>query len=88
MSKLLAAPRQVNQLAKALRFAILLMTMPGIGPVTALTYVAAIDDISRFEHAYQVTSYVGLDLPARTRARERSVGLALRRPDRHRSDGP
>ncbi len=37
-----------------------LMTVPGVGPVTALRYVAALDDRSRFKTAHQVESYTGL----------------------------
>jgi transposase len=74
--QLLAAQRQVNQLAKANPVCVLLMSMPGIGPVTALTFVAAIDDISRFEHAYQLTSYVGLTPGENSSSeRERRTGI-------------
>lgn len=38
----------------------LLMSVPGIGPVTAMRYVATIDIIERFKGASAVTSYVGL----------------------------
>lgn len=38
----------------------LLQTMPGIGPVTSVCFVAAIDDVSRFESRDRVTSYLGL----------------------------
>jgi transposase len=34
--------------------------VPGVGPVTAIRFAAAIDDISRFRDAHQVESYVGL----------------------------
>jgi transposase len=37
-----------------------LMTLPGIGPVTASAYVAALDDTARFGGAAQVASYLGL----------------------------
>jgi transposase len=37
-----------------------LMTLPGIGPMTATAFVAALDSVSRFERAGQVTSYLGL----------------------------
>jgi transposase len=46
----------------------LLMTQPGVGPVTALAFVLTIGDVSRFRHSGQVASYVGL-IP-----RERSSG--------------
>lgn len=37
-----------------------LMSVPGIGPVVAVRFVAAIDDPSRFRHAHDVMSYLGL----------------------------
>lgn len=37
-----------------------LQTMPGIGPVTSVCFAAAIDDVSRFESAAKLTSYLGL----------------------------
>lgn len=35
-------------------------TTPGIGPITATVFLAIIDDISRFESASNVASYIGL----------------------------
>jgi transposase len=37
-----------------------LQTIPGIGPVTALTYRATLDTVTRFPDAAAVTSYLGL----------------------------
>jgi transposase len=37
-----------------------LTTLPGIGPITASAYVAALDDVARFGGAAQVASYLGL----------------------------
>lgn|SRR5262249_13286647 len=37
-----------------------LMTVPGVGPVTALRFVATIDEVSRFGGAHAVQSYLGL----------------------------
>ena len=37
-----------------------LRTMPGIGPVTAIAFVAALDDVARFHSAHQVQAYLGL----------------------------
>jgi transposase len=37
-----------------------LTTLPGIGPITASAYVAALDDASRFDGAARVASYLGL----------------------------
>lgn len=36
-----------------------LMTVPGIGPITALSYVAYIGDVNRFENAHQVSNFLG-----------------------------
>src|SRR5262245_25223411 len=37
-----------------------LMTVPGVGSITATAYVAALDDAARFGRAAQVASYLGL----------------------------
>jgi len=37
-----------------------LMSVPGVGPVTSMRFVAAIDDVSRFATAHAVESYLGL----------------------------
>ena len=37
-----------------------LMTVPGVGPMTALAFVAAIDNPERFEDSYDVGAYLGL----------------------------
>lgn len=50
----------VSQVAAEHAQARLLMTQPGVGPVTALAFVLTIGDVSRFEHSGQVASYVGL----------------------------
>ncbi len=36
------------------------MAIPGVGPVTALSFVAAIDDPSRFRRSRDVAAYFGL----------------------------
>ena len=36
------------------------MTVPGVGPVTAVRFLAAIDDPTRFRGAHAVEAYVGL----------------------------
>jgi transposase len=38
----------------------LLCTMPQIGPVTAVAFVATLDDVTRFRSAHQVQGYLGL----------------------------
>ena len=37
-----------------------LMTVPGVGPVTAIRFAAAVDEIGRFSSAEKVASYLGL----------------------------
>lgn len=37
-----------------------LMTVPGVGPVTAMTFRATVDECSRFEDAHKLESYLGL----------------------------
>jgi transposase len=37
-----------------------LMTAPSIGPVTAVAFVATLDDVTRFAGAHQVAAYLGL----------------------------
>ncbi len=37
-----------------------LMTLPSVGPITASAFIAALDDVGRFDGAAQVTSYLGL----------------------------
>jgi transposase len=38
----------------------LLMTQPGVGPITALAFVLTIGDVARFPRGKQVASYLGL----------------------------
>jgi transposase len=37
-----------------------LMTVPGVGPVTSVRFVAAVDDVQRFHSAHALQSYLGL----------------------------
>ena len=50
----------------------LLMTMPGVGPVVALTFVSAIDDPGRFRRSKDVGPWVGLT-PGRNQSGERDI---------------
>lgn len=71
-----AADREVRQRVKADPLCRRLMTVPGVGPVTALRFVSAIDEIGRFANAHQVESYVGL-VPGQSSSsdRERRTGI-------------
>ena len=55
-----AADAHLRQLAGESEICRRLMTVPGIGPVTAIRFLAAIDDASRFRSAHAVQSYLGL----------------------------
>lgn len=59
-SQVRAADAQVRQLAKQHPVCQRMMTVPGIGPVTAVRFLAAIDDVTRFQTAHAVQSYLGL----------------------------
>jgi transposase len=50
----------VEQAAEKSTAARLLMTQPGVGPVTALAFLLTIGDVSRFQRSKQVASYLGL----------------------------
>lgn len=54
------ADLQVQQIADADPTCRRLMTVPGVGPVTAVRFLAAIDDMTRFRSAHAVQSYIGL----------------------------
>lgn len=58
--QLKAANRQLSKIACAQPLCRRLMTVPGVGPVTAVRFVAAIDDVVRFPNAHAVQSYLGL----------------------------
>ena len=52
--------RAIRRLAKRDEAARRLMTVPGVGPVVALAYIAVIDDPQRFPHSRDVGAYLGL----------------------------
>jgi len=54
------ANEELQEIAAADPICQRLMTVPGVGPVTAMRFVAAIDDVSRFGGAHAVESYLGL----------------------------
>lgn len=54
------ADREVRALADSQPVARRLMTVPGVGPVTAVRFLATIDDPTRFASAHAVEAYVGL----------------------------
>lgn len=70
------ADAQVRALAKADPVCISLMTVPGVGPITAARFRAALDDVTRFGSAHVAQSYLGLT-PGESSSslRERRTGI-------------
>jgi transposase len=54
------ANKHLEQLAEADARCQLLMTMPGVGALTAVQFAAALDEVSRFAGAHQLQAYLGL----------------------------
>jgi transposase len=55
-----ASHRELAEIAKTHPVCARLMTVPGVGPITAVRFVAAIDDVTRFKNAHALQSYLGL----------------------------
>jgi transposase len=75
----LAAPlaeldRAVLEEAQRRQDAVLLMTHPGIGPVTSLAFVLAIGPITRFPRSKKVASYLGLNPSEESSGGRRRLG--------------
>jgi len=76
-----AANKQARRLATEHPVCRRLMTVPGVGPITSLRFVAAIDDPSRFPTAHRVQSYVGLTPGEHSSSqRERKTGITKAGP--------
>ncbi len=59
-SQIKEADQQIRAIVKPHETCQILMTAPGVGPLTALRYVATLDDVSRFTTAHHVESYLGM----------------------------
>jgi len=55
-----AATKELTSVAKENEICARLMTVPGVGPVTALRFYTALDDVTRFPSAHQAESYLGI----------------------------
>jgi len=76
-----AANKQARKLAAEHPVCRRLMTVPGVGPITSLRFVAAIDDPKRFPTAHRVQSYVGLTPGEHSSSeRERKTGITKAGP--------
>jgi len=59
-TQILHLDKEVLNQAKASKASQLLMTIPGVEPITALAFVATIDNAARFEKSRAVGAYLGL----------------------------
>jgi len=64
----------VGKVAWANPQAQLLMTQPGVGPITALAFVVTMGDVARFKRGKQVASYLGLIPSERSSGSKRRLG--------------
>jgi transposase len=71
-----AADEELDQEAASDPVCVRLMTTPGVGPVTALRFVAAVDCIDRFEDAHSLQSYLGL-VPGQWSSGDRTRRLGI-----------
>lgn len=71
-----AADRELEKTAREHPICQKLMTAPGVGPVTSVRFVAAIDDVTRFPNAHAVQSYIGLT-PGENSSSERKQRTAI-----------
>jgi transposase len=55
-----AADQELVEVAEQDPTCLRLMTVPGVGPVTAVRFAATIDQVKRFASAHQLESYLGL----------------------------
>jgi transposase len=58
--QLVVLDQAVKKAAEENEKARLLMTQPGVGPITSLAYVLTMGDVTRFRRGKQVASYLGL----------------------------
>jgi transposase len=59
-AQIAAADKELKELAEGDADCQRLMTVPGVGPVTAVRFVSAVDEVGRFAAAHQLESYLGL----------------------------
>jgi transposase len=55
-----SADKELLQLAEQDPVCKRLMSVPGVGPVTSVRFVAALDDVTRFPNAHSVQAFLGL----------------------------
>lgn len=73
-AQIAVADARVAELGKADPAVALLMTMPGIGAVTATAIVATVDDVTRFRSAHQFEAFLGLVPSEHSSGEKRRIG--------------
>jgi transposase len=71
--------QQLKELARRSQVCWRLMSMPGVGPIVALAFMAAIEDVGRFRRMRDIGAYLGLT-PKRYQSGETDVVLGISRP--------
>ena len=66
--------RAVERTAYRNERARLLMTQPGVGPITSLAFVITMGDVRRFQNGKQVSSYLGLIPSEHSSSKRRRLG--------------
>lgn len=74
--------RAVAEAAEQSATARLLMTQPGVGPITALAFALTIGDATRFRRGKQVASYLGLIPRERTSGGQQRLGAITKQGNR------
>jgi transposase len=67
---------QLKELARRSPVCWRLMSVPGVGPIVALSFMAAIEDVERFARMRDIGVYLGLT-PKRYQSGETDVGLGI-----------
>jgi transposase len=75
-SEIQAADDELGQMAKGDEVCRRLMTVPGVGPVTAVRFVAAVDEVKRFGDSHRLESYFGM-VPGEDSSSERRRRTSL-----------
>jgi len=84
-TEILAADEELKTAAVSDPTCQLLMTAPGVGPVTAVRFAAAIDDVGRFADAHRLASYLGLTPGERSSGqKQKRTGLTKAGPNKLR----
>lgn len=71
-----AADKELKQIVESDPLLRRLTTCPGVGPVTAIRFTAAIDDVTRFRGAHPLESYLGLT-PGEKQSSDKRVRLGV-----------